>query len=672
MCGIFGLTLKNNDKFDSGSAIRIIKDLFLLSESRGKEASGIAVMSEEDISILKSQLTAKKFIKTDSFNSLINSYNSTNKFNAIIGHSRLVTSGYEHIDSNNQPVSNDDIVTVHNGIIVNHKKIFHEINAVPKTELDSEIIPAFISNSINSGKSYLDSIVLLFRIIKGMTSVALLSSKNRYLVLATNNGSLYYAINKYDSSLIFASEKYILTELSVKRKHLIDFTAKEVSQIEANHIYVHDISSGVNKLFKFDDDIAEPLNTSNRESLEIKTLNVKEKSDDSYINTSFEYFVKKVPDSFEKIFYERQRLNRQLKRCTQCILPETVPYVEFDEEGVCNFCRNYKRIELRSENELKRTIFSNKYLSIGADCLLPFSGGRDSSYVMHYVVKKLGIKPIAFSYDWGMITDLARRNQSRLCGELGVEHIMVSADIRRKRENIKKNVTAWLRNPKLGMVPLFMAGDKQYFYYINLLLRQNNLNVSILGENLLETTNFKSGFAGIHPNLDKSDTYSLRMTDKMKLVMFYASEFLKVPSYLNSSLFDTFGSFKSYYITKHENINLFNYIQWDESKIITTLKREYDWESDPGTKSTWRIGDGTAAFYNYIYYMLAGFTEHDTFRSNQIREGMISRGKALENVSEENLPRWDSLQWYFNTIKMDFREAIEIVNKTGFLYMDKI
>ena len=34
---------------------------------------------------------------------------------------------------------------------------------------------------------------------------------------------------------------------------------------------------------------------------------------------------------------------------------------------------------------------------------------------------------------------------------------------------------------------------------------------------------------------------------------------------------------------------------------------------------------GTAAFYNYIYYTLAGVSEHDTFRSNQIKEGQITR-----------------------------------------------
>jgi glucosamine--fructose-6-phosphate aminotransferase (isomerizing) len=42
-------------------------------------------------------------------------------------------------------------------------------------------------------------------------------------------------------------------------------------------------------------------------------------------------------------------------------------------------------------------------------------------------------------------------------GQLGVENILVSADIKKKRDNIRKNVEAWLKQPALGMIPLFMV-----------------------------------------------------------------------------------------------------------------------------------------------------------------------------------------------------------------------
>jgi len=248
---------------------------------------------------------------------------------------------------------------------------------------------------------------------------------------------------------------------------------------------------------------------------------------------------------------------------------------------------------------------------------------------------------------------------------------LISADIRKKRKNIQKNVAAWLKRPDLGTIPLFMAGDKQYFYHANRLMNENNIRLSILGENLLETTNFKTGFCGVKPTFTKGHTYSLKTQDKIRMMAYYGKQYLLNPAFINSSLLDTLDAFKSYYVIKHNNINLFNYIKWDEKNIIDLLTKDYDWETDPGTNSTWRIGDGTAAFYNFIYYMVAGFTENDTFRSNQVREGDLTRQVALELAMQENAPRWDSIQWYLRTISIDFDYAVNTILHIKSMYNDK-
>jgi glucosamine--fructose-6-phosphate aminotransferase (isomerizing) len=113
---------------------------------------------------------------------------------------------------------------------------------------------------------------------------------------------------------------------------------------------------------------------------------------------------------------------------------------------------------------------------------------------------------------------------------------------------------------------------------------------------------------------------------------------------------------------------LFDWIKWDEQKIEKTLFEEYNWEISPDTTTTWRIGDGTAAFYNYIYYTVAGFSEFDTFRSNQIREGLITREAGLNFIAQENRPRFESMKWYFETIGVDLEHAIKVVNSIPKLY----
>jgi hypothetical protein len=150
---------------------------------------------------------------------------------------------------------------------------------------------------------------------------------------------------------------------------------------------------------------------------------------------------------------------------------------------------------------------------------------------------------------------------------------------------------------------------------------------------------------------------------------YYGMQFLKNPAYLNSSIKDTLHSFWSYYAEPRTNFyQLFDWIKWDEKQIESTLLNEYNWELSPDTTTSWRIGDGTAPFYNYIYYTVAGFSEFDTFRSNQIREGLITREEGLAKIYDENRPRFESMHWYLDVIGVDFEKAIKVVNKIPKLY----
>jgi hypothetical protein len=144
---------------------------------------------------------------------------------------------------------------------------------------------------------------------------------------------------------------------------------------------------------------------------------------------------------------------------------------------------------------------------------------------------------------------------------------------------------------------------------------------------------------------------------------------LKSPKFLNSSLWDTVsGEYYRSVAKKSDYFHIFDYWRWDESEINSVLINEYNWEVSEDTSTTWRIGDGTAAFYNYVYFTVAGFSEHETFRSNQIREGEMSRDEALSLVESENKPRYENIKWYLDSVEIDFTEAITTVNSIPKLY----
>lgn len=638
MCGIFGLHIQDSVQLQASELRNLVDNLFMLSESRGKEAAGIAIRSGNDISVFKKAQPATEMIAGAEYKKFFETAIKAGGPLTLIGHARLVTNGLQNMDDNNQPIVKNGLVGVHNGIITNDKELWEMCpDQKRETEVDTEAFLALLSSrALNSNGSYYNELASAFDEIEGNASILMFSESDQSLVGATNNGSLYLGFLDNTDIIILASEKYILSSVyNDKDSHSI----KNIEQVEPNKSI---IIESTNDVFKWE--------KCSLGSQKVKCNIVKTSKHNIY--------------DYSKLDEE---LRREMRRCTKCILPETMPFIEFDDEGVCNYCRTYERMDVSGKDKALDYISKFKKNNDGADCLLMLSGGRDSCYGLHYAVEELGLRPIAYTYDWGMVTDIARRNAARMCGKLGVEHIIVSADINKKRANIKKNIEAWLKKPTLGMVPLFMAGDKQYFYYAQKIKEINNLPYSIVSENPLEYTKFKAGYCGIN-EADKR-IFNISLAKKIKLGGYYTKELLMNPAYINSTLVDSLFAFWSSYLMPHDHLFLFDYVRWEESPLVDTLIRHYGWETDPNCESTWRIGDGTAAFYNYIYYTVSGFTENDTLRSNQIREGDLTRDEALAFIKIENQPRWQSLEWYASVVGFNLLNALQVINNMPRLYM---
>ncbi|MGD8778938.1 MAG: hypothetical protein PVH88_08245 [Ignavibacteria bacterium] len=676
MCGIFGVIVKKDCTIEKS----IIKDAFLkvaeYSEVRGKDSSGIAFRNEikNELSVIKGPISISRLLKSKDFSeqlsaNLINGYSSS-AFVAI-GHARLTTNGTQLKDINNQPVIKDGVVGIHNGIIVNVNELWAKNSELRRDyDIDTEILLALIRKELNKGHSTIQSCIRAVNSVFGTIATAILFDDKDEFLLTTNNGSLYTLTNNKDF-LIFASEKFILNKIFANTR------LKE----EASEIVISQLVDNTGMLlnyydFKIERFLYSSIPSNTKSSVRVDKLTITEKSigDDKeqldvLVNMT-SIAANPLAASEKKLLeYNIDRISK-LKRCTKCLLPETFPFIEFDEKGICNICNNYvMKNEPKPIEELQELVEPYRRKDGQPDCLVPFSGGRDSTYTLHIVKNILKMNPIAFTYDWGMVTDLGRRNIARVCGKLGVENIIVSADIHWKRENIRKNILAWLKNPELGMIPLFMAGDKFFFYYTDKVKKQNDIKLNIWGINNLENTDFKVGFCGVPPRSNKKRIYSLTLSDQFKLFSFVGENILRSPSYINQSILDTLGSFASRYFAKKEDYyHMFDYYRWDEKEIEDLIISEYKWETAIDTKTTWRIGDGTAGFYNYVYYTVAGFSEYDTFRSNQIREGMLGREEALELVNEENRPRYESLKWYLEIVGLDFESVIKRINNIPKLY----
>ena len=668
MCGIFGIIANKDTNLTKSHFSKVLRILANESMSRGKDSSGLCLLnhSSNEVNIFKGSIPINRLMQNkDVIEAINNSFDSPNKSFYVFGHARLVTNGTQLKPINNQPVIKDEIIGIHNGIIVNVDDLWSESSSMKREyEIDTEVLLALVHYYLQKTNSIKNAISKAINQIYGTVASGLLLTNYNKFVLATNNGSLY-TIQKEGDIIIFASEKYILQKLIKKtslHKLIDECIIKEIKPMtglvcDIDKLNISDFSLSENyidKKIKLKNDIPK-INKYNINPNEEQTSVV---MDLNYIHLNPE--AKKLK---KLLIYPINEI-KLLKRCSKCILPETFPFIFYDSKGVCNYCKNYKlNNKNKSIDDLIKLVEPYRKSNGSQEVLLPYSGGRDSTYTVHIVKNELGLNPVTFTYDWGMVTDLARRNIARVCGELGIENIIIAADIHWKRNNIRKNIIAWLKNPELGMIPLFMAGDKYFFYYARKIKKQLGIDLEIWGINNLENTDFKIGFSGIKPQFNKKRIYSISVINKLKLFGFVGKNLIKSPSYLNQSVFDSIGSIASRYFTsKKDYFHLFDYLNWDENIINETIEKKYNWEKAVDTDSTWRIGDGTASFYNYIYTLFVGFSENDTFRSNQIREGLITREEALSFVYKENEPRYNSLKWYLDIIGLDYKTTINKIN----------
>jgi len=687
LCGIFGIAIGENLKLSPKELMRIVNSIFKLSESRGKEASGLAVRFQNSIYVFKEPITSSKLVKTQQYKELFNQTLKAKAYDGIqlkapilvLGHSRLQTNGQSEINANNQPVVKDGVIGIHNGIIVNDFQLWNQFSQITKKyDVDTEVFLSLLHMYRDQGKSLVEAVKLVFGQIEGSASVALQFEDIDSFILASNTGSLYLAFNQKHKILVFASEKYTLQQVLNHKLLRSMFVGQSINQVKAYQGYLFDLNLSKHRMFQ--------LNDHSIDTMDIAPLNSKAEI--------FELYDQQVPppiDLSKYLLHEnvKQSMNANwdalyssenaLKRCTRCLLPETMPYISFDEEGVCSYCRDYeiRGNYLKGEKALEKFISQYRSKSGEPDVLIGFSGGRDSAYGLDYIKNTLGLNPITFTYDWGMVNDLARRNQSRVVSKLGIEHIVISADIRKKRANIRKNLEAWLKSPDLGMVPILMAGDKQFYYYFHKVRKQTGIKLFIFcgGYEGEEGTGlFKYGFCNVTTQGSKNALK--RMTgiskkNKAKIMFYYLKQFIRNPSYINRSIVDTLFAFYSSYVLTDDYLYLFHYLDWDENKIVSTITEKFNWEKETDTIATWRTDDGTASFYNYIYMTLAGFTEFDIFRSHQIREGKLTREHAFEIIKEENKPRFKSIEWYGQAIDFDINMAIEIINAAPKRYRKK-
>lgn len=146
-------------------------------------------------------------------------------------------------------------------------------------------------------------------------------------------------------------------------------------------------------------------------------------------------------------------VSNQIKYCAKCTIPSNYPGITFNSHGVCSMCTNYEYYK-RQAQDYFRTLDDLKDLfkkaqtsppssSSGYDCMVLFSGGKDSTYML-YRLAEMGLKILAYTFDNGYLFEGALANIERVVQELGIDHVLdkspytneILADSLRRHSNV--------------------------------------------------------------------------------------------------------------------------------------------------------------------------------------------------------------------------------------------
>jgi N-acetyl sugar amidotransferase len=337
-----------------------------------------------------------------------------------------------------------------------------------------------------------------------------------------------------------------------------------------------------------------------------------------------------------------------MKRCKRCIMPETVPGITFDEDGICSFCLDYKQERCLDKEGLDRIIASIKKRDNKYDCVVPLSGGRDSSFVLYTAKATYNLKVLAVNYDNEFRTDQALTNMKKACEALDVDFVSV----RSKRDVAQKIVLYGIRSALPFGLRAVSGGLCQAcaYGYTSVVYRaaeKHEVPLILWGESRAEATQ----------GMEKKATQDMREREaerlkKSRFLRLFNASCYKVRYYktLQRVEFHVPGNGilpTSRPILKNEDIKeirLFDYVPWDRKNIKETITRELSWEKPRGHISSWRIDCMLHLLMNYCFFSLLGCSKDCFGYCRMINSGQMDRTEALKQEEEmaatftENMP----------------------------------
>jgi N-acetyl sugar amidotransferase len=345
-----------------------------------------------------------------------------------------------------------------------------------------------------------------------------------------------------------------------------------------------------------------------------------------------------------------------MKRCSHCGLPETHETISFDNEGVCNICRQqeFKReqIDWFASKKALDVLIEEHRGKYDYDCIIPFSGGKDSTWTLYYLVKEYGIKPLVVRFDHGFMRPNLEENVKRTVRELGVDIMTFTPNWKvvqklMLQSFLEKGDFCWHCHTGIFSYPMWVALEKK-------------VPLIFWGERSSEYTAYFS-----YDQVEEVD--EKRFNRYVNLGISADDMFIRLGGDVDPRDLKPYSypPLKELRALNYRSVCLGSYISWDVKRQSEIIQRELGWkgapvENVPPQYQYEKIECYMQGVRDYIKYIKRGYSRPSHLVAIDIRNGRLTKEEGQKLIDAYEGKRPPSLDLFLDFIGLTEKEFIDI------------
>lgn len=345
-----------------------------------------------------------------------------------------------------------------------------------------------------------------------------------------------------------------------------------------------------------------------------------------------------------------------MKRCAKCNLPETHETIVFDDMGICNICRQheFKKEQIDwSANKIELDdLIENHRGKYDYDCIVPFSGGKDSTWALYYLVKEYKLNPLVVRFDHGFFRPGLEENVKKTFRRLGVDSITFTPN--------------WKVVQKLMLASFLEKGDFCWhchtgiFSYPMWVALEKKIPLIFWGEPSAE-------YAAYYSYQQKEEVDEKRFNKFTNLGISSLDMYIRLGGNVDERSLKpyTYPPLDQLRLLNYRSVCLGSYIEWDVKKQSAIIQAELGWEGSevenvPPTYGYEKIECAMQGVRDYIKYIKRGYSRPSHLVAIDIRNGRIQKDEGGKIITEYEGRRPPSLDLFLDFVGLTEKEFLEI------------